>query len=589
MMNSTLHKDSRKIRLGAKLALCAACAGVALSPGHAQTTKPKTLRIAYATAFDRVDPASSGFASNYMPLSFAFEGLTAVDIANRVIPAAAASWSSNATLTEFVFNLRPGLKYSDGSMLNAKRFEYAIMRYFDPATQGFNTLPYYIIDGVEDWAKASEALAAEKDAGKQKAHKDAAIAAAAKLRQNVRALDGAGKPCASYAQTDCLTLRVTLKSPQVELPYLLGGIAFAPVKEEIVAKDPDWWKRTRAWVGNGPYKLTSMAIRAVKPFGNAGVFQYAPSATYHGKKPAINLALQIKMDGDALIADYQAGKLDMLGLTAGPTWSQQVAKIPPAEIITNPSTCKVALAFRTINKPFDDVKVRQAFAAGFDRAAYAKRDFWGPTAVDPTWLPQGVVGAIANETRFTYSPEAARALLAESSYKTVDALPPVVIPHLSADLDPNDKVIAEFFGNAFQTTFPGLKVNYQEIKTIEAFYDVRDDVKNPASLWQMSWCGSRPDDLLGEYFATNKRGWLNSRWSNAAFDTITAKMALEPDFDKKAALAREAHELLINEQPYLFIGTSRNVVLVKPTVVVGKPSISDLWVGDFDEAGWSLK
>jgi ABC-type transport system substrate-binding protein len=198
-------------------------------------------------------------------------------------------------------------------------------------------------------------------------------------------------------------------------------------------------------------------------------------------------------------------------------------------------------------------------------------------------------GAIIDDTRNTFNPDAARKLIAESSYKTVEALPPIIIPHLSSDIEPTDKPMQEFIGTQLSASLPGLKVTYKEIRSIDDYYAVRDNPASPENLWLINWCGTRPSDLLGDYFATGKRGWLNARWSNEKFDAVTAKMALEPDFDKSSALAREANDILVAETPYLFIGTMRNIVLIKPNVVVGKSSLSDIWVGDLDEAGWSLR
>jgi ABC-type transport system substrate-binding protein len=558
-------------------------------PGYAQTGKPKTLRLGLTLGFDRIDPLASGFLGNAAALMFTFEGLTGVNTTGRVVPAAAESWSSNATFTEFVFNVRPGLKYSDGTPLNAKRFEYAILRYVDPAMKGFETRPYYVIGGVEEWTSAWAALDAEKDTAKKKPLMDALASAKATARESVRALDRDGTPCAGYAQADCLTLRVRLNKSQVELPYLFSSLAIAPVKEELVAKNTDWWKRTANWVGNGPYKLTGVTIRAAKSFGNTGTFQYAPNRAYRGRVPTNNLTLAINSAADTLIRDYTNGKLDMLSVVAGPTWAEQTAKVPRAEIVQNPSSCKIALSFRTINKPFNDIKVRQAFSAAFDRAGFAKREFWGPMIVDTTWLPQGMPGAIVDDTRNTFNPDTARKLIAESSYKTIEALPPIIIPHLSSDIEPTDKPMQEFIGTQLSASLPGLKVIYKEIKSIDDYYATRDNPASPENLWLINWCGARPVDLLGDYFATGKRGWLNARWSNEKFDAIAAKMALEPDFEKSSALAREANNILVEETPYLFIGTMRNIVLIKPNVIVGQASLSDVWVGDLDEAGWSLK
>jgi hypothetical protein len=49
------------------------------------------------------------------------------------------------------FTLREGLKYSDGSLLNAKRFEYSLFRNIDPATAGEYAAITDDILGAVEW------------------------------------------------------------------------------------------------------------------------------------------------------------------------------------------------------------------------------------------------------------------------------------------------------------------------------------------------------------------------------------------------------------------------------------------------------
>ena len=62
--------------------------------------------------------------------------LTRQDGELATVPAAAESWTYNDDATQLTFTLREGLKYGDGSPLNAERFAYSIRRNIDPATAG---------------------------------------------------------------------------------------------------------------------------------------------------------------------------------------------------------------------------------------------------------------------------------------------------------------------------------------------------------------------------------------------------------------------------------------------------------------------
>ena len=162
--------------------------------------RPKVLRINLGTYPGVIDPQKSSFVNEIATLKMVYEGLTKLDNNLETVPGAAESWAYNSDATELTFQLRPGLKYSDGSPLNAKRFEYSIIRYLDPATAGGYTGLLNDIVGAEEWQQADTA-AANYD---RQTHVNAL---------GVKALGASGQPCQDYAQEDCITLKLNLRKP----------------------------------------------------------------------------------------------------------------------------------------------------------------------------------------------------------------------------------------------------------------------------------------------------------------------------------------------------------------------------------------
>ena len=106
---------------------------VTATPGPEQPeVKPAVLRINIATYPDVIDPQKSSFVNEIAHLQMIYEGLTRLDEKLETVPGAAEKWEYNADATEVTFTLRKDLKYSDGSLLNAKRYEYSIMRNINP-------------------------------------------------------------------------------------------------------------------------------------------------------------------------------------------------------------------------------------------------------------------------------------------------------------------------------------------------------------------------------------------------------------------------------------------------------------------------
>ncbi len=97
---------------------------------------PGVLRINLRTFPDIIDPQKSSFVNEIADLKMIYEGLTSQDESWKTVPGAAESWKYNDDATAADLHYAQDLKYSDGSLLNAKRFEYSLLRNIDPATAG---------------------------------------------------------------------------------------------------------------------------------------------------------------------------------------------------------------------------------------------------------------------------------------------------------------------------------------------------------------------------------------------------------------------------------------------------------------------
>ena len=130
--------------------------------------KPALLRINLGTYPDVIDPQKSSYVNEIAHLKLIYEGLTKFNEALETVPGAAEKWEYNADATELTFTLKPGLKYSDGTPLNAKRFEYALVRNINPETAGEYASITDEIKGAPEWRNADTG-AADYDAAKFKA------------------------------------------------------------------------------------------------------------------------------------------------------------------------------------------------------------------------------------------------------------------------------------------------------------------------------------------------------------------------------------------------------------------------------------
>jgi oligopeptide transport system substrate-binding protein len=132
---------------------------------------------------------------------------------------------------EYVYELKDGLKWSDGSDLTAHDFVYAWNRAANPLTAADYGYMFEVVDGYAEMT--------EMDDDGNLVNPDAKL--------NVTASD------------DGKTLTVVLP---VDVPYFNELAAFPtymPVKEDIVEGNEAWATVAETYIGNGPYKVVEFS------------------------------------------------------------------------------------------------------------------------------------------------------------------------------------------------------------------------------------------------------------------------------------------------------------------------------------------
>src|SRR3982074_1642306 len=202
-------------------------------PTGGTTARNGTLPLNMGSEPDTIDPQKSSFVNEIGQASFVFEGLMTFDTkTSKPVPAAAAAAPKlSADGLKYTYTLRDGLKYSDGTALTAKNFEYAFLRGCDPAAAGDYAFVFYIIVGCEAYngMDTKKATPAELSA--------------ARAKVGVKA-------------TSDKDIEFTLTDPA---PYFVPITALWqgwPVRESDVTKGGDKWTEPATYIGNGPFKLS---------------------------------------------------------------------------------------------------------------------------------------------------------------------------------------------------------------------------------------------------------------------------------------------------------------------------------------------
>ncbi len=288
-----------------------------------------------------------------------------------VIPWLAQSFGSDpADRTRWVFNLRPGVKFHDGSAFNADAVVFNMARFFD------NKSPQYDAGGAATQASRAPFI---------------------------------GK----WEKVDDLTVAIFTKTPTTYFPEIVAGI--------LMASPTQWDKTGRNWQafgqqpsGTGAFRITAVDRSAITLEKNKDYWNTARAAKLE------KVMLYAMPEPTTRVAALRSGQVDWI-------------EVPPPDAmasLTKAGFAIVTSAFPHIwpywlkisdDSPFKDVRVRQALNYAMDReglvtllngAAEPAKGFWKPS--DPRF------GKPVNDYR--YDPAKAKALLAAAGLK-----PPVPV------------------------------------------------------------------------------------------------------------------------------------------------------------------
>jgi oligopeptide transport system substrate-binding protein len=524
----------------------------ALATSTMAQDEANVLRIHHLSYPDVVDPQKSSTTPEIDILQLVYEGLTRLDTNQETVPAAAESWVYNDDATQITFTLRPNLTYSDGSPITAENFRYAVERTCDPETAGEYQYLLFEIVGCEDFA----GIGTTDDGEPREFTPEEYDAAKAAL--GVRAVDS-------------LTLQLDLTNPA---PYFhtIGALwVFFPVKQEIAAQDPDnWWKSAENHVGNGPFTVTSIA--------EDQEWTFAANDNYWQGRPLLDGIDYVYVDEAAVaLQAYRAGDLDIVQLQSDQI--SEVADDPelsPA-FVTYPQAATQFLAMNLAQEPFQDKKVREAFAYAIDRETLCTVVRSGDCLPTVSFIPEGLPGAIDTD-QYAFDPEAARQALAESSYGGPDNLPEIKL-YFNSDFEERGQQ-AEWIAGEIRDIL-GVELTLEPMEGAALTALRKDPTTHPQLLYFGSWYQDYPDP----------QNWLSVFWTcdsslntvgycNEELDELTALGDSTIDPAERLSYYAQAGQILVDDVPAAFLLNPSGIFVVNPAVTGYTPTPSEVeWPG----------
>lgn len=549
----TRHRLSLILALAAVLAACGGPAPVprptaAPAATAASATPPATapvyrvLRVNVGAYPETMDPQQALWYNEFAHARLIYEGLTRLNRDLEAVPAAAERWEYNADATQITFTLRSGLTYSDGSLLNAKRFEYALLRAIDPRTEAYGADLLFDIRGAMEWA------AVDLDRATENEH--------ARLRAGVRvlALDMHGQPCTGYEQPECLQLHIHLRKTAPYFHEIMSMPIGFPVKEEnVIAGGVDWWSHPALQAGNGPFTISTLepSVRT----------RFVPNLHYWRGMATYAVEHRYITDTARLLQAYAQDEIDMAGYGAAGLPQIESDPVLQKQALVYPGSCTFAVMFNQRKALFTDRQVRAAFALALDRNAWIHEVMSDTVLPTLTWIAPGFPGYQAGETRWAYDPERARQALAESSYGGPDALQAI---DFLFDDTPRNRPRMEWLARQWQTV---LGVNFVMEPAGNPYGPFTSDVDRTPFVFFTGWCPDYPDpqDRLSNYWHIGGNG-EQLDYDNAVLDAVLTQADKSADPLTRLDLYRQAQDLLIDDVPMAIMHNNAVRCLIKPRV-----------------------
>lgn len=310
--------------------------------------------VQYGSNPETLDPALNSAVDGANTIITIFEPLLLINENNEVIGGQAESWTTSEDGLTWTFTMRDGLKWSDGTDLTAKDFEYSFKRMADPATAA----PYAatclgMIDGFD------AAQAGDTDA------------------LNVKASD------------DGKTLTIVLSYPCSYFDKMAAFAAMSPVQQATVEANGDaWCTSAETFVSNGPYMITewtpSERIVLSKNPNYVGGWD-------NSKIVSDSITLLLLEDSSAAFAAYNSGEAVLIKDV--PT--DEIPSLTKAEdggdfyVDTILGTYYVSLNLQ--RDAFKDAKVRKALSLAIDRDYVANTIMQGTYSTADSIVGPGIV------------------------------------------------------------------------------------------------------------------------------------------------------------------------------------------------------
>lgn len=525
----TMRRATCLTALFLALALVSGCSE-AKPPAGGSSARPLVIG-----AFDELSilsPVLSNNGASSMIIDLIFNGLVSIDEKMSIKPALAERWEVSADGLSWTFHLREGVTFHNGRPLSAAD----VMFTFDAIGDPRYINPYsHILDTIE-----------------------------------------------KVTAPDELTVKMELKNPFPSLPhYLFFGIL---PKELYEGEDLRSTPLNFRPVGTGPYRFEGRS--------EDGLVLRANPSYFLGEPKIETVLVKVFDNRRAAWTGLLRGSVDYL-LFLEPETAAVIDKLPRLKIYTAIHPYYHMLVFNHQNPLFKERAVRQAMNYAIDKTRIIDEMLHGAGVEVSGLAYPGSAYELSNGSRYTFEPERARKLLAQSGWKDLDS--DGVLEKDGAELRftvylPEGGFFPEKVVILIQRQLAdvGIRAEMVALPLAELSEQIVRKHKFEATLWSFASMGEPEGDHVHWASSQIGKGFNFSHFKNSRVDELLEKSRRSLDARLRMEAYADFQRAIFDDPPGIFLYW-RIEKFVLPSDIKGVRvgpggSFTSLWEWYYEEA-----
>lgn len=496
-----------------------ALGGVLLSGCQQRTISPQTLVIGVESNPVTLDPRFATDALSERIGQLLYNRLVRLTDASEIVPDLAERWD-HPSPTLYVFHLKKGVLFHDGTECTADDVAYTFRSILDPAMASPHRKTYEVISRID--------------------------------------------------VVDRYTVRFVLSRPHA--PFLVNMVRGILPRHAAEQAGKEFGLHP---IGTGPYQF-------VRWVPDEKIELAAHGGSFEGRPALESIILKIVPDETVRLLELQKGTIQLVQNALPPESLPLFMKRPEFAVAVREGTTFAYLGLNLQDPVLSDIRVRRAIAYAIDREMLIRHLLSGLARPATGLLPETHWAYEPRVTTYSHDPDKARQFLEEAGYSASG--PPAgrtgTGRHgLRLTFKTSTAEMSRRLAEALQRQLSeaGIEVTIRSYEWGTFYADIK---AGNFQMFGLQWVGITDPDIYGEVFHSGSippAGANRGRYTNPEVDRLVEEGRRTEDVRKRKALYSRVQQIIATDLPYISLWHLTNVAVMRKEVKGFVPSPSGDW------------